>query len=112
MSAPAFTGQPLALDPAERQLRERVLLAITVIAVIDLFLFLPLVYGLIAGDDSLSPIFGPLHGTGFIVEIALVGYGAAKRWWGWWYAAVTFITTGPPGALLGHGKAKREALGG
>ena len=29
---------------------------------------------------------------------------------GWWYPAVTLVTGGPPGALLGHNRAKRQAL--
>lgn len=111
MSAPTTAASPGALDPAERLLRERVLKAILWISIVDLLLFLPLVYGLAAGDDSFSPIFGPLHGTGFIIEIGLVGWGALQGWWGWWYPAITLITTGPPGALIGHRKAKRDALG-
>lgn len=102
---------PVALDPTERKLREQVLKAIVIVSIIDLLLFLPLIYGLAVGDDSFSPIFGPIHGIGFIIEVGLVGWGAMQGWWGWWYPFVTFITTGPPGALLGHGKAKREALG-
>ncbi len=106
MSAPTVT-----LDATERQLRERVLKAILIISWIDLFLFLPLIYGLAVGNESLSPIFGPIHGTAFIIDVGLIVYGAMNKWWGWWYPAVTIITTGPPGAILGHGKAKREALG-
>ncbi|MDQ8045773.1 MAG: hypothetical protein AAGC46_16550 [Solirubrobacteraceae bacterium] len=112
MTAPTEAlKSPAALDPAERDLRTKVLKAITIIAVIDLFLFLPLVYAVIAGDRGVSKAFGPIHGTGFLIEIALVAFGSYSKWWGWWYSAVTLITTGPPGALLGHAKAKREALG-
>lgn len=107
MSAPTIT-----LDATERQLRERILKWILIVSWIDLFLFLPLAYGLIVGNDSFSPIFGPIHGTAFIIDVAMIGYGALNKWWGWWYPAVTIITTGPPGAILGHRKAKREALGG
>ncbi len=101
----------IALDATERKLRERVLKWILIVSWIDLILLLPLLYGLAAGNDSLSPIFGPIHGTFFIIDIGLIVYGAMNKWWGWWYPAVTFITTGPPGAILGHGKARREALG-
>jgi hypothetical protein len=111
MSAPTSSTPPSSLDPAERSRRELITKAVLWIALIDLLLFLPLIYGLAAGDDSFSPIFGPLHGTGFVIELGLVGYGAINGWWGWWYPAVTLITTGPPGAILGHAKAKREALG-
>ena len=106
MSAPT-----LAPDTTERELRAKVLKAILIISWIDLLLFLPLIYGLAAGDDSFSPIFGPIHGVGVIAEVGLIGYGAINKWWGLWYPAVTIITTGPPGAILGHPKAKREALG-
>ena len=111
MSAPTTSTAAGALEPAERLLRERVLKAILCISIVDLLLLLPLIYGLVAGVDSLSPIFGPLHGTGFLIELGLIGWGAINGWWGWWYPAVTLITTGPPGAILGHPKAKREALG-
>lgn len=107
MSAPT-----LNLDQTERQLRENVLKWILIVSWIDLLLFLPLIYGLAAGNDSFSPIFGPIHGVGFIIEVGLIGWGAINKWWGWWYPAVTIITTGPPGAILGHKKAKQEALGG
>jgi hypothetical protein len=112
MSAPTEAIKPVALDPADRALRERILKWITIIAVIDLFLFLPLVYAVIASDQGISQAIGPIHGVGFLIEIGLVAFGSYSKWWGWWYSAVTLITTGPPGALLGHGKAKREALGG
>lgn len=111
MSAPTKANTTGTLDPAERSKRELILKAILWISIIDLLLFLPLIYGLAAGDDRFSPIFGPIHGFGFVVEVGLVAYGAMSRWWGWWYPAITVITTGPPGALLGHGKAKRDALG-
>ena len=101
-----------SVAPNDLALRERVLKWITIVAVVDLFLFLPLIYGVITGDKSLTPLFGPLHGTGFMIEVGLTAWGSMNKWWGWWYPAVTFITTGPPGALLGHGRAKREALGG
>lgn len=111
MTAPTDAIKPVALDPADRAARERLLKWVTIIAVIDLFLFLPLVYAVIAGDRGVSKAVGPIHGTGFLIEVALVAFGSYSRYWGWWYAVVTFITTGPPGALLGHNKAKREALG-
>ncbi len=106
MSAPTITP-----DATERQLRERVLKWILIVSWVDLILLLPLLYGLAAGDDSLKPIFGPIHGTFFLIDIGLIAYGAVNKWWGWWYPAVSFFTGGPPGAILGHGKARREALG-
>ncbi len=66
---------------------------------------------MITDHHGLAPIIGPIHGAGFLFEIYLAGLGAQDRWWGWWYPAVIFITTGPPGAILGHRKAHEEALG-
>lgn len=100
---------PTPTAAEDLELRAKVLRWILIIAIVDLVLFLPLVYGVITGNKALTPIFGPLHGTGFMIEVALTGWGASKGWWGWWYPALTFVTTGPPGALIGHGKAKREA---
>lgn len=101
---------PTPIAAAEDQeLRAKVLRWILIIAIVDLLLFLPLVYGMVSGDKTLTPIFGPLHGTGFLIEVGLTLWGASKGWWGWWYPAITFVTSGPPGALIGHGKAKRAA---
>lgn len=111
MSAPTTSAQSPVLDPAERQLRDRVLKAILWISIADLVMFALLIYGLITNNESIKPIFGPLHGVGVIAEIGLVAWGSINGWWGWWYSIVTFFTTGPPGAILGHNKAKREALG-
>lgn len=106
-----MTSPATAIDATERQLREQVLKWILIVSWIDLLLFLPLLYGVIADVDSLSPIFGPIHGVGFVIEVGLIGWGAINKWWGWWYPIVTVITTGPPGAILGHRRAKREAHG-
>ncbi|MBO9533060.1 MAG: hypothetical protein J7513_08830 [Solirubrobacteraceae bacterium] len=93
------------------ELRAKVLKWILIVAVVDLVLFLPLIYGVVTGNKDLTPLFGPLHGIGFMVEVGLTAWGAMNKWWGWWYPIVTVVTTGPPGALIGHGKAKRETLG-
>jgi hypothetical protein len=113
MSSPTAKNAP-AEPPlsADLALRSTFLKAILILGFLDLCLFLPLIYAVIAGDRGVSKAFGPAHGTGFIIEMGLIGWGSYKGWWGWWYTIVSFITTGPPGALLGHGKAKREALGG
>ncbi|MFT4034847.1 MAG: hypothetical protein QM679_04635 [Patulibacter sp.] len=101
--------EPLA--PTDLALRERFLKWVAIVAIVDLVLFLPLLYGVITGNKELTPLFGPLHGTFFLIEVGLVAWGASSRWWGWWYPVVTIITTGPPGALLGHSRAKHEARG-
>lgn len=104
-------ADPLSAEPTDLALRAKVLRWITIVAVVDLLLFLPLVYGMVTGNKELTPIFGPLHGIGFMIEVGLTVWGSMNKWWGLWYPAITLVTTGPPGALLGHAKAKREALG-
>ena len=104
--------EPLSIDATERARRERLLTLILWVSWIDLALFGVLIGGgVIGGSDLIVHSFGPLHGVIFLLEIGLVGYGSLEKWWGWWYTIVTVITTGPPGAILGHRKAKREALG-
>jgi len=82
---------------------------IMIVAVVDLVLLVPLVVGVIVGYHELSPVLGPLHGAGFLLEVFLAVRGAAQGWWGWWFPAVIVVTTGPPGAFLGHRRAQREA---
>ena len=104
MSAPArvpSSAQTLAL----KQLRR-----ITIVAWIDFVLLVPLVVGVIIDQHGLAPIIGPIHGAGFLYEVYLSARGSAERWWGWWFPAVIVITGGPLGALLGHNRAKREAI--
>lgn len=108
MSAPATASDP-ALTAEERELRAKVLRWIFIISAAGLVMLIALFYGMLSDVEWISPIFGPIHGIGVIAEFGLVGWGAYKGWWGWWYPIITVITTGPPGALLGHGKAKREA---
>lgn len=94
--------------PPDRPLR--LLRQIVIVSIIDLILLVPLVVGVIVDWHVLAPIIGPIHGAGFLWELYLVARGAGEGWWGWWYPAVTLVTGGPPGALLGHGRAKRQAL--
>lgn len=108
-ASPTLDSETTPTDDLE--LRAKVLKWILIVAVVDLVLFLPLIYGVVTGNKDLTPLFGPLHGIGFMVEVGLTAWGAMNKWWGWWYPIVTVVTTGPPGALIGHGKAKRETLG-
>ena len=93
---------------AERPLS--LLRLIVIVSIVDFLLLIPLVVGVIIDWHGAAPIIGPIHGAGFLWELYLVARGAAEGWWGWWYPAVTLVTGGPPGALLGHNKAKRQAL--
>ena len=54
-------------------------------------------------------IFGLTHGIVFLALIAIVGFGALQKLWGWWFLVVTLITTGPPGALVGEVLIMRKA---
>jgi hypothetical protein len=111
-SVPASPSEPLPIDAAERERRAKVLSLILWVSWIDLLLFVVLMGGgVIGGSQTVVQIFGPIHGIGFLIEVGLIGYGSMEKWWGWWYTVVTVITTGPPGAILGHRKAKRDALG-
>ena len=82
---------------------------ITIVAVVDLILLIPLVIGVLTDSHGLAPVLGPLHGVGFLVEVLLAVRGAAERWWGWWYPVAIVVTGGPLGAFLGHRRAQREA---
>jgi hypothetical protein len=96
------------MNSAERPLR--LLRLIVIVSIIDFLLLIPLVVGVIIDYHELAPIIGPIHGAGFLWELYLVARGAGEGWWGWWYPAVTLVTGGPPGALLGHHRARRQAL--
>ena len=93
---------------AERPLS--LLRLIVIVSIVDFILLIPLVVGVIIDWHGAAPIIGPIHGAGFLWELYLVARGAGEGWWGWWYPAVTLVTGGPPGALLGHNRAKRQAL--
>ena len=93
-----------------RERAESLLKQVWWVSWIDLALLVPLVVGVIVDYHGLAPILGPIHGAGFLWELYLVFRGAAEGYWGWWYPAVTLVTGGPPGALLGHRRAKREAF--
>ena len=103
MSAPTRVPQN-AESAAFSQLRR-----ITIVAAIDFALLVPLVVGAVDDNHGLAPILGPIHGAGFLYEVFLAIRGSAERWWGWWFPAVIVSTGGPPGALVGHNRAKREA---
>ena len=77
------------------------LLVVRIVAILDAFLLVPLLYGLIAGTDVHKEILGPIHGTGFLLLLYLVGMGAVQKLWGWWFPALVVVTFGPPGSLIG-----------
>lgn len=76
---------------------------IAVVGVLDLLLLVPLVLGVVGVLDTESyvGVVGAVHGVGFLLLVLLTGAGAASRRWGWWFPALTVITGGPVGSLVG-----------
>jgi hypothetical protein len=88
-----------ALVDAE-QIKKR-LLVVRIVAILDAFLLVPLVYGFITDAEVHKEILGPIHGVGFLLLVYLVGMGAIQKLWGWWFPALVVVTLGPPGSLIG-----------
>lgn len=72
------------------------------VALADALLLVALVSSSLSGRRDLVSVLGPVHGGNFLLLVALVYTGAADRLWGWWFLAATFLTGGPPGALIGE----------
>jgi hypothetical protein len=80
----------------------RLLNIVLAIGIADLLLFLVLIYvAFIDRSDSAVSLIGPIHGIGFIALLGLTAKGAVDGRWGWWFPAVTLVTTGPPGSIVG-----------
>jgi hypothetical protein len=77
------------------------LLVVRIVAILDAFLLVPLVYGFITGAEVHKEILGPIHGFGFLLLVYLVGMGAVQKLWDWWFPAIVVVTLGPPGSLIG-----------
>ena len=60
-------------------------------------------------NERLVDIFGLTHGIVFLALISIVGIGAIRNLWSWWFLFATLITTGPPGALVGEVLIMRNA---
>ena len=86
--------------PSQDEVR-RALNAVGIVAIIDAVLLVPLVIAAIGDNEGAVHILGPLHGTGFLILVALVVRGTLRNYWGWWFPAVTVVTGGPPGCLVG-----------
>lgn len=80
---------------------KRQLNIVLVVALLDALLLVPLVYGLISGDDVHKQILGPIHGVGFLILLFLTARGALQKLWGWWFPAIVVVTGGPPGSIVG-----------
>lgn len=86
--------------PAKDDAR-RALNVVAVVAVVDAVLLVPLVIAALSHDDGAVNVLGPLHGTGFLILLALVLRGVFKKYWGWWFPLITVVTGGPLGCLVG-----------
>jgi hypothetical protein len=83
------------------ELIKKRLLVVRIVAILDAFLLVPLVYGFIADAEVHKELLGPIHGTGFLLLVYLVGMGAVQKLWDWWFPAIVVVTLGPPGSLMG-----------
>jgi len=74
---------------------------ILVLAIVDAVLLVPLLLHRFADlDIPVGPV-GMTHGLLFIALVLLCAKGALDRLWGWWFPAVTVITGGPLGSIVG-----------
>lgn len=81
---------------------KRLLNIVLAVGIADLILFLLLIYfAFIDRSDSAVSLLGPIHGIGFVALLGLTAKGAVDGRWGWWFPAVTLVTTGPPGSIVG-----------
>ncbi len=81
---------------------------IAVVAIVDVFLLIPLLWAAIGDRESVISILGPIHGAGFVVLLALVIRGVGNNRWGWWWPLLVAITFGPIGSLIGDLVVRRE----
>jgi hypothetical protein len=86
----------------------RALNVVAIVAIIDAVLLVPLLIAAVNNDDSSVHVLGPLHGTGFLILVALVVRGTLRDYWGWWFPAATVVTGGPPGCLVGDVLIRRK----
>ncbi len=82
---------------------------ILVLAIVDAVLLVPLLLHRFADLDI--PVFpiGMTHGLLFIALVGLCAKGALDGLWGWWFPAVTIVTGGPPGSIVGDIVIRRRA---
>ena len=93
--------------PSDDEIRSA-LRTVAVVAALDFALLVPLVIAAIQHAEGTIDILGPLHGTGFVILMALVVRGAVRGLWGWWFPAVALVTGGPPGCLAGDLYIRRQ----
>lgn len=97
--------------PPQDEVR-RWLNVVAVVAVVDALLLVPLVIAAVTHAEGTVNILGPLHGTGFLILLGLVVRGTLRGYWGWWFPAITVVTLGPPGCLIGDVRIRRRLRAG
>jgi len=86
--------------PSQDEIRKW-LNVVAIVAIVDAMLLVPLVIAAITDARGTVHVLGPLHGTGFLILVGLVIVGTVRKYWGWWFPAITVVTGGPPGCLIG-----------
>ena len=81
---------------------------VAAVAVIDALLLVPLVIAAFSHAEGTVDWLGPLHGTGFLLLLALIVRGTMNGFWGWWFPALAFVTGGPPGCLIADVRIRRS----
>ena len=84
---------------------------VRVVAIADALLLIPLVICALTEREGVVNVLGPIHGLGFVLLMYLTAKGAGEGRWGWWFPAVTLVTAGPPGSILGDLKLRRDLAG-
>lgn len=81
---------------------------VAVVAIVDALLLVPLLIAALQHAEGTVDILGPLHGIGFLILVGLVIRGTLRKYWGWWFPAITVVTGGPPGCLVGDLLIRRQ----
>jgi hypothetical protein len=98
--------QNYSVTETERTLRQ--LNLIRIVAIIDFALLVPLVIAAVTHADRVVDFLGPTHGVGFLLLLFLCVLGVGQSRWGWWFPAIVAVTLGPPGALWGEYRIRKE----
>lgn len=110
MGAPGavHAGGVSTAPPPDRRRARRTLTVATVLGLADAVLLGVLLWAAAVDHDTAVRILGWTHGLAFIAVVALAGFGALRRFWGWWYPALIVVTLGPPGTIVGELRLRRR----
>ncbi len=99
---------PLPFAVVNAELVRRRLNVILVLAIVDACLLVPLLAHRFADLDV--PVFpiGLTHGLLFLALVGFCAKGALDGLWGWWFPAITVVTGGPPGSIVGEVVVRRR----